>query len=829
MHVVLSIGDPGGGQGGPGGGQGGPGGGQGGPGGGQGGPGGGQGGPGGGQGGPGGGQGGPGGGQGGPGGGQGGPGGGQGGPGGGQGGPGGGQGGPGGGQGGPGGGQGGPGGGQGGPGGGQGGPGGGQGGPGGGQGGPGGGQGGPGGGQGGPGGGQGGPGGGQGGPGGGQGGPGGGQGGPGGGQGGPGGGQGGPGGGQGGPGGGQGGPGGGQGGPGGGQGGPGGGQGGPGGGQGGPGGGQGGPGGGQGGPGGGQGGEAPAPHSDLIPVEKLARFAYCRRLGYLEYAQGEFAHNEYTADGSYKHRNVDKPAGGRKMADALEAGDKGGDDAGAGGGSGAGGGGTVRAHSVMLSDEGLGLVGKLDLVEMEGSLAVPVEYKRRAVPDTPERTHLEHRVQVCAQALLLRANGYECTRGAVYYMGSKQRIAVAIDAQLEAETLRLLDDFRRTASSGSIPAPLEDSPKCPPCSLVGICLPDEVNLLGPDPKITRDQVRRMYPLRDDAVPLYVQEQGARVTKSGECLVVKRLDAKPQTIRLIEVSDVAVYGNVQVTTQAIREMCDRGIPVCFMTYGGWFTGMVTPMTGRNVDLRAAQHAKFADAGGSMAIARQIVHGKLRNSATMLRRNGGDGDGVRRAVEQIDELAGRALSERRYEALLGIEGLAARAYFGQFRSMVKGTWAEFDFEGRNKRPPRDIVNAMLSYLYSLLARDAAIAASGVGLDPHVGFLHRPKHGKPALALDIMEEFRPLVADSVCIRCINGGEVGPSDAVRTGVGVNLTASGRRAVTSAYSRRMDSQVTHPLLGYAASYRRVLATQARLLSRHLTGEIPAYPAFRTR
>ena len=163
------------------------------------------------------------------------------------------------------------------------------------------------------------------------------------------------------------------------------------------------------------------------------------------------------------------------------------------------------------------------------------------------------------------------------------------------------------------------------------------------------------------------------------------------------------------------------------------------------------------------------------------------------------------------------------------MVKGTWAEFDFAGRNRRPPRDIVNAILSFLYSLLVRDAVVAVSGVGLDPHLGFLHRPKHGKPALVLDLIEEFRPLVADSVCIRCINGGEVGPSDAVRTGVGVNLTPDGRRTVIEAYGRRMDSQATHPLLGYAVSYRRILETQARLLSRHLTGEIPSYPTFRTR
>lgn len=576
----------------------------------------------------------------------------------------------------------------------------------------------------------------------------------------------------------------------------------------------------------GQNAEAPAPAQDLIPVERLARFAYCRRLGYLEQGQGEFAHNELTVDGHYKHRNVDKSAGGRKMADAGGKDDTVKDSVSDGTGAA---GGSIQAHAITLSDDRLGLVGKLDMVEMDGKAAVPVEYKRRTVPDTPERTNPEHRVQVCAQALLLRANGYDCTRGAVYYIGSKQRVMVDIDDRLVAETLQLLDDFRAVLASGAIPPPLEESPKCPPCSLVGICLPDEVHLLAADPKITRDQVRRMYPLRNDAVTLHVQEQGARITKSGERLVVKRTDGSSHAVRLIEVSDVAVYGNVQVTTQAIRAMCDRGIPLCFMSYGGWFTGMVSPMAGRNVDLRTAQYERFASPGDSMAIARQIVHGKIKNSATLLRRNGGKGDGVERALGQLDELAGRALGERRYEALLGIEGLAARTYFGQFRVMLKGTWAEFDFEGRNRRPPRDLVNAMLSFLYSMLVRDATVAVSGVGLDIHMGFLHRPKHGKPALALDVVEEFRPLVADSVCITCVNSGLVGPSDAVRTGVGVNLTSSGRKAVMEAYGRRMDTQVIHPLLGYAATYRRILETQARLLSRHLTGEIESYPAFRTR
>ena len=596
-------------------------------------------------------------------------------------------------------------------------------------------------------------------------------------------------------------------------------------------------------PGGGGGAAVPPqPQRELIPVRMVVQYAYCRRLGYLEYEHGEFEHNEFTIDGRYKHRRVDKPAGQRKMAGAVAAAQAqdGGDDA-KGGGAGTAaapkgrkGGEVIHSRSLELSDEAVGLVGRLDVLEADGRRATPVEYKRGKVPKTPEGTYLDHRVHVCAQALLLRANGFECDTGVVYYVESRRRVEVPIDAGLEAETLRLIDGLRADAASGLIPPPLVDSPKCPGCSLVGICMPDEVNLLSGDEDraVTRDQVRRMYPVRPDAVPLYVKEQWATIGKSGDRLVVKRRGGDPVEYKLLDVSEVSVYGNVQITTQALRELCARNIPVSFASYGGWFYGMLTGTVSKNIYVRIAQHEAYADQKRSMGIARQIVYGKARNCATMLRRNGPDGDEpVAAAVLDLESLAERALSEKKYDALLGIEGMAARVYFGRFASMVKagGAAAGFSFEGRSRRPPRDPLNAVLSYLYMLLEKDARLAAMRVGLDPYLGFLHRPRHGKAALALDMMEEFRPLIADSVCLRAVNTGRVSESDFVRTGIGTSMTDAARRTLLDAYSRRLDEQVMHPLLGYSASYRRVLETQARLLSRHLLGEVPSYPAFRTR
>lgn len=155
--------------------------------------------------------------------------------------------------------------------------------------------------------------------------------------------------------------------------------------------------------------------------------------------------------------------------------------------------------------------------------------------------------------------------------------------------------------------------------------------------------------------------------------------------------------------------------------------------------------------------------------------------------------------------------------------------FDFATRNRRPPRDPVNAVLSFLYAMLAKELTVTALAVGLDPYLGFYHRPRFGRPSLALDLMEEFRPLVADSVALSLINQGELNARSFLVRGDACSLTPEGRRTTIDAYERRMDSLVSHPVFGYSVSYRRVLEIQTRMLSRALTGEIANYPTFRTR
>jgi CRISPR-associated protein Cas1 len=336
--------------------------------------------------------------------------------------------------------------------------------------------------------------------------------------------------------------------------------------------------------------------------------------------------------------------------------------------------------------------------------------------------------------------------------------------------------------------------------------------------------------RPESVPLHVVEPGARIGKRDDRLYVELKGQKLAEVRLKDVSHVCLFGPVQASTQVMSELFDRDIPVCYFSTGGWFRGMAQGLSHKNIELRIRQHAVAADAAGALGLARQFIAGKIRNCRTLLRRNGdrngdADGDGV------LDSLAESAREAERAESiasLMGIEGMAAKRYFAGFARLLKEERG-FCFEGRNRRPPTDAVNAVLSFLYALLTRELTVAAQSCGLDPYLGFLHQPRYGRPALALDLAEEFRPLLADSTALSLFNTGEVQPGDFVQRAGAVAPRPSGRRAILAAWERRLLSDVTHPVFGYTISYRRVLMVQARLLGRVLSGELPEYPAFRTR
>lgn len=532
-------------------------------------------------------------------------------------------------------------------------------------------------------------------------------------------------------------------------------------------------------------------------------------------------------------------------------------------------------------------------------VVIPVDYKAGKPREGRDANELwpADQMQLGLQILLLRENGYACNEGVIYYRATRQRVRFQLTAEREAWVRSQILRARETMT-GPIPPPLVNSPKCKGCSLAPICLPDETRLLArlnappsepeippkrrvrspglqtdgitesvtepeagqaasppttlPDfgtseSKPAREAPRRLIAARDDKRALYLNTPGLRVGRKDEVLTIKDKDTLLDEVRMNDVSHVALFGNIQITTQAIQDLCDAEIPVTYFSGGGWFYGITHGHGLKNVFLRIEQFRLARDPAFALRIARAFVHGKIRNHRTLLMRNHVEAPAS--ALLRLKQAAQDALAASALDELLGIEGAAAAAYFEQFSGMLKlpdptdddlpGLESTpppagrkpftFDFTARHRRPPTDPVNALLSLAYSMLSKDCTIAAAAVGFDPYVGFYHQPRFGRPAMALDLMEEFRPLVAESAVLSAINNRMVQLDDFVSAGDAVNLTPAGRKKFFLAYEQRMSSLLTHPLFDYKVSYRRALELQARILSRVLTGEIPEYVPLTTR
>ena len=550
--------------------------------------------------------------------------------------------------------------------------------------------------------------------------------------------------------------------------------------------------------------------SPLIPARILNEFVYCPRLAYLEWVQKEWGDTADTVEGRHVHRRVDRPT-----ATPLPDPEDDFDD-------------MKPVRSVELSSKRLELVAKIDLLEGSGGEVRPVDYKRGKRPHVARKAYDPERVQLCAQGMLLEEHGYRCSEGVLYFAASRERVTVPFDEELRRLTQESLEMLRTVAEAGRIPPPLEDSPKCNRCSLAGICLPDETNLL----RAVSQSVRPLSVRHARATPVYVQTHRGKVAKKGERLAITVDDGEPVHARLADTSQLVLMGNVYVTTPTLHELMRRDIPVSWHSYGGWFLGHTTGTGHGNVELRTAQYRGSFDDRVCLKLARDWVHAKIRNSRVLLRRNWrgkGDVAPTLRDLARLSEQARRASS---LPSLLGIEGAAAARYFGSFPQMLRGGDAgdpQFRIEGRNRRPPTDPVNAMLSFGYALLTRAFVVALSAVGFDAYRGFLHQPRYGRPALALDMMEPFRPLIVESAVLTAVNNGEVRPADFVESPLGTNLSDTGRKRFIATFERRMKQEISHPLFGYRVEYRRLLEIQARLLGRFLAGEIPHYPNFITR
>lgn len=459
---------------------------------------------------------------------------------------------------------------------------------------------------------------------------------------------------------------------------------------------------------------------EYLPARMVNEFVYCPRLFFYEWVEGVFRESADTVEGSVQHKRVDKEGGELPPAEESRE--------------------DLKTQAITLSSERLRVIAKMDVVQIEDGHARPIDYKRGRPAETGDGPGVwpADRVQIVLQALILREGGYRCEEGIVYYRATNQRVRVPITEDLIEEAETAVANAWKTAQQGLIPAPLVDSPKCPGCSLNAICLPDETNALdatdeedygqlalfsaGSLPrKPPRRELRRLIVPREDRKPVYLNTQGLRVGKSGDVLEVKEKDALRQEVRLNEVCQVSLMGNIQISTQAIQALCSAEVPVCYFSQGGWFYGITSGLTTKNVFLRQSQFRLATEEWFALRLARKLVAGKIRNQRVMLMRNHEEPSKL--VLEQMREMAERAEVSVSLAELLGIEGNGARLYFGAFAGMVKqeseGGELDFDFTARNRRPPRDRERAVVARVQFTVERlDGCVRGGWVR--PYDGFL-------------------------------------------------------------------------------------------------------------
>lgn len=334
--------------------------------------------------------------------------------------------------------------------------------------------------------------------------------------------------------------------------------------------------------------------------------------------------------------------------------------------------------------------------------------------------------------------------------------------------------------------------------------------------------------------LFLTTQGSYLSQDGQAVVVK-VEKKPIfRMPLINLGSIVCFGRIGVSPALMGTCGQSGVSISFLTENGRFLARVSGFTPGNVLLRRQQYRLADNADGSASVARCMIAGKIANGRAVLQRACRDYPAAP-GIEALEKAANMMATDLRQlettlslDALRGVEGQSAQTYFSVFGHLIQaGGESGFEFGGRSRRPPMDNVNALLSFLYAMLANDARSACEAVGLDPAVGFLHRDRPGRPGLALDLMEELRPFLADRLALSLINRRQVQPSGFKKSEAGgVTMDDATRKTLLVAYQKRKQEEITHPFLNEKVTVGLVVHLQARLLARHIRGDLDTYPVF---
>ncbi len=534
-------------------------------------------------------------------------------------------------------------------------------------------------------------------------------------------------------------------------------------------------------------------HDPPIRVMALHALAYCPRLFYIEEVE-----EIRVADAAVY--------AGRQLHVALEA-DEDGD-----------------AVSLELSSPTLGLAGKVDCLRRRDGSYLPYEHKRGqpARPaGQPPAAWPSDRLQIIAYAVLLEeAFGQPIPEGRIRYHAAKVTVRVPIDDAARADLRAALAEARRLRSSLERPPITDNDRLCGRCSLAPVCLPEEVRR---ERQPERDPVRLFPPDRDGAT-LHVVAQGAQVGCSHDSLIVRPRD-QPETKHPIRgIDTVLLHGFAQISTQALRRCAEHGVGVHWLTTTGYHTASLVPTAGQ-VQRRIRQYRALTDEATCLRLAQQLVRAKVEGQHRyLLRASRGDADrrgALQSALNGIQAILRGGLPAPNRDTLRGQEGAAAVHYFDGLRRLLDEQVPEaLRAAVRNRRPPLDRFNALLSFGYGLVHTAVMRAVLATGLEPALGFFHTPRSAAYPLVLDLMELFRVPLWDMPMLGSLNRRQWDPeADFAVTRTKVWLSDAGRKKAIGLFEARLQETWKHPVLNYSLSYARTIELETRLLEKEWTGE----------
>lgn len=528
---------------------------------------------------------------------------------------------------------------------------------------------------------------------------------------------------------------------------------------------------------------AEAGERESVPISLVAHTLFCERRTWLE-SMGEKAPHSYAMKvGESDHRRTHEPSTSRPG----------------------------RLRAMEIADREHGYHGRIDTAEVLPSGALKLtEYKATPVRSRPRVTDAT-RIQLALQTIALEKVGYVVEEHSVFFSTHHRNKPVTIDESDRVAALKAVERTHEIVSASTAPAPLIDSPKCDYCSHASVCLPDEraqtavVNrIIVPDPM---GQV------------LHLSTYGARASIKAGRIVVQHQGEEVASIPVEQVNGVVVHGNVDLSAALQRELLWRDVPLVWCSSSGRVIGWARSAYSPNGSSRVEQH--LASAEGRLGLAREFVSAKIANQATLLRRS----TRVTPEVARLRDLQTEVLDAPTLGHVFGLEGAAAGIYFSCLDQLLNDNVRSQigRYPGRTGRGASDPVNICLNYAYALLQAEVLRGVVSCGLDPHAGFLHSSNRNKPALVLDLMEEFRAPVADSVVVGALNNGEVAVKRFLKVGGTFRLDDASRKSLIAAFERRVQTEFTHPVFKYQMTWRRAMEVQARMVLGYLDGTQDRY------